>query len=68
MHEKKELYRKLCEQEPSIPLFSQAWWLDAVCGEAAWDVALVEKGGKYWRPCHFCADVERGFGSPRSHG
>ena len=38
-------YRTLCTQEPSIPLFSQAWWLDATAGEGVWDVALVEKGG-----------------------
>lgn len=37
-------YRIFCTQEPSIPLFSQAWWLDATAGEGAWDVALVEKG------------------------
>ncbi len=37
-------YRSLCTQEPTIPLFSQAWWLDATAGEGAWDVALVEKG------------------------
>lgn len=37
-------YRTLCNQESSIPLFSQAWWLDATAGEGAWDVALVEKG------------------------
>lgn len=36
-------YRNLCEQEDSIPLFSQAWWLDATAGEGAWDVVLVEK-------------------------
>lgn len=40
-----ERYRNLCEREPSIPLFSQAWWLDATAGDAAWNVALVEKGG-----------------------
>ena len=38
-------YRALCAKELSIPLFSQAWWLDTVAGEDAWDVALVEKGG-----------------------
>lgn len=38
-------YRALCTQEPSIPLFSQAWWLDATAGQREWDVALVEKGG-----------------------
>ncbi|XLX42194.1 GNAT family N-acetyltransferase [Ectopseudomonas mendocina] len=37
-------YRVLCSQEPSIPLFSQAWWLDATAGEGSWDVALVHKG------------------------
>lgn len=40
----KDKYRKLCQDEPSIPLFSQAWWLDAVAGDN-WDVCLVEKGG-----------------------
>lgn len=37
-------YRALCTQEPSIHLFSQAWWLDATAGAGGWDVALVEKG------------------------
>lgn len=34
-------YRALCAQEPSIPLFSQAWWLDSTAEKGAWDVALV---------------------------
>lgn len=38
----KEKYRKLCEVEPSIPIYSRAWWLDAVVPEA-WDVVTVEK-------------------------
>lgn len=41
----KEKYRQLCEEEPTIPIFSQAWWLDAVAGES-WDVCIVEKGNK----------------------
>ena len=41
----KERYRILCAQEPSIPLFSQAWWLDATAGAGQWDVALVEIAG-----------------------
>lgn len=36
-------YRALCVREPSIPLFSQAWWLDAAAGDDGWDVVLVEK-------------------------
>ncbi|MCK9237726.1 MAG: GNAT family N-acetyltransferase [Thiopseudomonas sp.] len=39
----KQKYRELCEQESSIPIFSQAWWLDSVAGDN-WDVVLVEKG------------------------
>lgn len=42
----KEKYRELCTTEPSIPIFSKDWWLDAVCGEDNWDVVLVEKGGQ----------------------
>ena len=37
-------YRSLCEREPSIPLFSQAWWLDAVAGPAFWDAVLALRG------------------------
>ncbi len=37
----KETYRQLCRQEKSIPLFSQDWWLDIVCGENLWDVVLL---------------------------
>lgn len=38
----RERYRQLCASEASIPLFCQAWWLDAVAGDA-WDVVLYEK-------------------------
>ena len=41
----KELYRKLCREEDSIPVFSRDWWLDAACGDN-WDVLLDEKNGK----------------------
>lgn len=37
------VYRELCETEPSIPIFSQAWWLDAVAGDD-WGVVLAKKG------------------------
>jgi lipid II:glycine glycyltransferase (peptidoglycan interpeptide bridge formation enzyme) len=42
----KEKYRLLCEKESSISIFSQAWWLDTVCGEDNWDAAIVEKGNE----------------------
>ncbi|WP_151949618.1 GNAT family N-acetyltransferase [Aliarcobacter butzleri] len=44
----KEKYRKFCEKEKNIPIFSKAWWLDTVCGEDAWDVVIFEKGGEIW--------------------
>ena len=42
----KEKYSEFCQKEKNIPIFSKDWWLDAVCGENNWDVALVEKGGQ----------------------
>jgi hypothetical protein len=36
----------LCRSESTISIFSQDWWLDAVCGKENWDVALAEKGGE----------------------
>ena len=38
----KDEYRKLCEIESSIPIFSRDWWLDATAGPDGWDVALVK--------------------------
>lgn len=40
----KTAYRRLCDEEAALPLFLQAWWLDATCGEEGWNVALVTKG------------------------
>lgn len=42
----KEKYRELVNNEPSIPIFSRDWWMDAVCGEDNWDVLLVEKNNE----------------------
>lgn len=43
----KEIYGQLCEDESSIPLFSQAWWMDAVCLDMPWNVFLCfDKQGK----------------------
>jgi len=44
----KQRYREFCKNEREIPIFSKDWWLDAVCGEENWDVAIVEKGGEIW--------------------
>lgn len=37
-------YRELCMREKTIPVFSQAWWLDAVCGKDQWSVFLLGNG------------------------
>lgn len=42
----KSEYRKLCEIESSIPIFSRDWWLDATAGTDGWDVALVKTNGR----------------------
>lgn len=42
----KDEYSTLCESEPSIPLFSRAWWLDAAAGPGNWEVALVKVNGR----------------------
>lgn len=42
----KARYRAFCRLEPSLPIFSRDWWLDALAGADGWDVALVEEGGK----------------------
>ena len=42
----KEKYRKFCEREKGVPIFSQAWHLDVVTEDGEWDVVLVIKSGK----------------------
>lgn len=42
----KERYALLCQQEKSICVYDQPWWLDAVCGADNWDVLLYEKREK----------------------
>ena len=42
----KDTYRRFCAREPSLPLFSRDWWLDAAAGPDGWDVAVVKKGSE----------------------
>ena len=44
----KEKYKDFCKKEKNITIFSQYWWLDAVCGKDGWDVVLAEKGGNIY--------------------
>jgi hypothetical protein len=43
---KKDRYRFLCNERNDIPLFMQAWWMDAVCNNKDWDVLFYEKNNK----------------------
>ena len=40
----KDIYKFICEKEKSIPIFSQYWWMQAVCPAGDWDVYLVGNG------------------------
>lgn len=40
----KEEYKLLCEENP-VPIFSQYYWMDAVCGSSGWDVLFAETNG-----------------------
>jgi len=46
MNSAKQSYRALCDREPSIPVFSKAWWLDAAAGPENWNVAVVQRDGE----------------------
>jgi len=35
-------YREFCRSKQNLPVFLYDWWLDAVCGEKNWDIAVVK--------------------------
>ena len=41
----KDIYRRLCAADNSLPIFSRDWWLDAVCGDS-WQVLLEMRNGR----------------------
>lgn len=53
-------YRKLCAEEPGIPIFSRDWWLDSVCGDS-WDVCLAERNGLIVASMPFYFKMKYGF-------
>lgn len=57
----KAAYRALCEDDTSLPLFLQAWWLDATCGDNGWNVALVRNGGGIQAALPYQIKRVRGF-------
>jgi len=57
----KTKYRELCENEGSIPIFSQPWWLDATAGTENWDVVLVEENDAIVASMPFVIKKKYGF-------
>lgn len=43
--DRKKFYSQFC-QTTYVPIFSQPWWMDAMCGPQNWDVWLCEEGGE----------------------
>lgn len=56
----RDAYRRLCDTEDTIPLFSQAWWLDAVAGDT-WDAVLACQGEQVMGALPFVEKKRWGF-------
>lgn len=56
----KELYQKFVGKN-YIPIFSQPWWLDAVCGENNWGVHVLEKSGNLLGAMPYYVEIRNGF-------
>lgn len=56
----KKKYELFCKSV-YVPVFSQPWWLDAVCGEDHWDVYLVERGGDYIAAMPYYLEKRNGY-------
>ena len=61
----KEAYRQFCEKEKEVPIFSQPWFIDAVCGQFGWDILIVKKGDEIAATMPFQIHKKYGFRIPR---
>lgn len=57
----KDLYRKLCKTESTIPIFSKDWWLDVVCGRDHWNAVVIEKNGNIISAMPYYITQKKGF-------
>lgn len=53
-------YEKFCTKT-YIPIFSQPWWLDAVCGPDNWGVHVFEKSGNFLGAMPYYVENRNGF-------
>jgi hypothetical protein len=58
---KKNRYYKLCDDRKDIPLFMQAWWLNAVCNNKNWNILLYEKKDKIFGVMVYYFVIKFGF-------
>lgn len=56
----KEKYEIFCTKT-YIPIFSQPWWMDAVCGEENWDVFVIETSGTYKAAMPYYVELRNGY-------
>lgn len=56
----KEKYEKFCLQT-YVPIYSKAWWMDAVCGPDNWDVWLYEKGNNILAAMPYYMENRNGY-------
>ena len=42
----KAIYRNFCNDIPDLPIYMYDWYLDAVCVDCSWDVAIAKNGDK----------------------
>ena len=49
----KNHYIAFCQSNNSIPIYMQAWWLDAVCTDGSWDVCLAYNDAEQIKIIHF---------------
>jgi hypothetical protein len=58
----KEIYKAYFEKPNELPLFYQPWWLDLLCGDKDWNVAMTfDKGGKPTAILPYCKRRFKGF-------
>jgi len=54
-------YRNFCQQAEDLSIFSQDWYLDAVCTDGDWDVAIVEEKGRIIATMPYFLKQKMGF-------
>ena len=53
-------YQIFCS-ETYVPIYSQPWWMDAICGEANWDVWLYLKGEDVLAAMPYYIETREGY-------